>query len=51
MFWNPQNFCKDAEVIFQLDSDDLMTPKALEVYHHFFTKFPEVILINCYSNK
>ena len=51
MFWNPQNFCKDAEVIFQLDSDDLMAPKALEVYHHFFTTFPEVILINCYSNK
>ena len=50
MFWNPQNFCKDAEIIVQLDSDDLMAPKALEVYHHFFTKFPEVILITCYSN-
>ena len=51
MFYNPQVFCKDAEVIVQLDSDDLMLPKALETYHHFFTKFPEVILLTCFSNK
>jgi hypothetical protein len=28
-----------------------MLPKALESYHHFFTKFPEVILITCFANK
>lgn len=47
MFWNPQTFCKNAEIIIQMDSDDLPLPKALEVYHHFFTKFPDVILIIC----
>lgn len=51
MFYNPQKFCKDAEIIFQLDADDLMMPNALNVYHHFFTKFPDVHLITCYSNK
>jgi glycosyltransferase involved in cell wall biosynthesis len=50
MFWNPQNFCKDSEIIVQLDQDDYPLPKALEVYHHFFTKFPEVILITCAGN-
>ena len=45
MFWNPQNFCKDAEIIVQMDSDDTLVPKALEVYHHFFTKFPDVVLM------
>ena len=51
MFYNPQKFCKDAEIIFQLDADDLMLNNALDVYQHFFTKFPEVDLITCYSNK
>lgn len=50
MFWNPQIFCKDSEIIVQLDQDDYPLPKALEVYHHFFTKFPEVILITCGGN-
>lgn len=50
MFWNPQNFCKDAEIIIQMDSDDLPVPKALEVYHHFFTKFPDVALMVCASH-
>jgi glycosyltransferase involved in cell wall biosynthesis len=50
MFWNPQNFCKDSEIIVQLDQDDYPLPKALEVYHYFFTKFPETILITCSGN-
>lgn len=50
MFWNPQDFCKDSDIIVQLDQDDYPLPKALEVYHHFFTKFPEVILITCSGN-
>ena len=50
MFWNPQKFCKDSDIIVQLDQDDYPLPKALEVYHHFFTKFPEVVLITCAGN-
>ena len=50
MFWNPQLFCNDSDIIVQLDQDDYPLPKALEVYHHFFTKFPEVILITCAGN-
>lgn len=50
MFWNPQRFCKHSEVIVQLDQDDYPLPKSLEVYHHFFTKFPEVSLITCAGN-
>jgi glycosyltransferase involved in cell wall biosynthesis len=45
MFYNPQNFCKEAEIIIQVDQDDYPLPKALEVYHHFFTKFPDTIAI------
>lgn len=50
MFYNPQNFCKNAEIIVQVDQDDWPLPKALEVYHHFFTKFPDTIMITCSGN-
>jgi glycosyltransferase involved in cell wall biosynthesis len=50
MFYNPQLFCKDAEIIIQADQDDYPLPKALEVYHHFFTKFPDTIAITCAGN-
>jgi glycosyltransferase involved in cell wall biosynthesis len=50
MFYNPQLFCKDAEIIVQADQDDYPLPKALEVYHHFFTKFPDTIAITCCGN-
>lgn len=50
MFYNPQKFCREAEVIMQLDQDDFPLPKALEVYHHFFTKFPDTILIASSAN-
>lgn len=50
MFYNPQIFCKDAEIIVQADQDDYPLPKALEVYHHFFTKFPDTIAITCCGN-
>jgi glycosyltransferase involved in cell wall biosynthesis len=50
MFFNPHKFFNHAEVIVQLDQDDYPLPKALEVYHHFFTKFPEVVLITCAGN-
>lgn len=50
MFYNPQIFCKDAEIIMQADQDDYPLPKALEVYHYFFTKFPDTIAITCAAN-
>lgn len=50
MFYNPQLFCRDAEIIVQADQDDYPLPKALEVYHHFFTKFPDTIAITCSGN-
>jgi glycosyltransferase involved in cell wall biosynthesis len=50
MFYNPQNFCKEAEIIVQIDQDDFPLPKALEVYHYFFTKFPDTIVITCAGN-
>lgn len=50
MFYNPQKFCRDAEIIVQLDQDDYPLPKALEVYHHFFTKFTDTILIASSAN-
>ncbi len=50
MFYNPQNFCKEAEIIIQMDQDDYPLPKALEVYHHFFTKFPDTIVITGAGN-
>jgi len=50
MFYNPQKFCKDAEIILQADQDDYPLPKALEVYHYFFTKFPDTRVITCASN-
>lgn len=50
MFWNPQFFCKDADLIVELGADDYIVPKSLEIYHHFFTKFTDVILIGCFSD-
>lgn len=51
MFWNPQIFCRDAQIIVQLDQDDYPLPNALAVYHHFFTKFPHVDVITCAANQ
>jgi glycosyltransferase involved in cell wall biosynthesis len=50
MFYNPQRFCREAEIIVQADQDDYPLPKALEVYHHFFTKFPDTIAITSCGN-
>lgn len=46
MFWNPHRLAPNAEIIVELGSDDLFSPKTLEVYHHFFMKHPEVIMIS-----
>lgn len=50
MFYNPHWFCKDAEYIVELGSDDLLSPKTLEIYSHFLTKFPDVIMISSRAN-
>lgn len=50
MFYNPQIFCENSDIIVQVDQDDWPLPKALEVYHHFFTKFPDTIAITCGGN-
>ena len=41
LFYNPQLGCK-GDVIVQIDSDDVIFPKLLEVYHYNFSKFPEL---------
>jgi glycosyltransferase involved in cell wall biosynthesis len=50
MFYNPHWFCEDAEYIVELGSDDLLSPKTLEIYSHFLTKFPDVIMISSRAN-
>lgn len=50
MFYNPQRFCRNAEIIVQADQDDYPLPKALEAYQHFFTKFPDTRIITCAAN-
>lgn len=49
LFFNPQTY-SNADIIVQLDSDDEMYPKALEVYEHFFNKYPDVLLMSCSTN-
>lgn len=46
MFWNPHRLAPNAEIIVELGSDDLFAPKTLEVYHHFFMKYPELVMIS-----
>lgn len=50
VFYNPHWFCKDAEYIVELGSDDLLSPKTLEIYSHFLTKFPDVIMVSSRAN-
>lgn len=50
MFYNPQKFCRNAEIIVQADQDDYPLAKALEVYHYFFNKFPDTAVITCGAN-
>jgi glycosyltransferase involved in cell wall biosynthesis len=49
MFWNPQQFC-NGDVVITMDSDDKLYPKAFEVYHRMFLKYPELVLITTDSN-
>lgn len=49
LFFNPQTY-SNADIIVQLDSDDEMYPKALEVYNYFFNKYPNVLFMSCSTN-
>ena len=49
MYWNPQKGCSGTHVL-QLDSDDFLYPKTLEIYNHFFLKHPEIAGISCTSH-
>lgn len=48
MYWNPQKGCSGTHIL-QLDSDDYLYPKTLEVYRHLFLKHPEVSGMSCIS--
>jgi len=48
MFWNPQKGCSGTHIL-QLDSDDYLYPKTLEIYTHLFAKHPEVAGMSCYA--
>lgn len=50
MFFNPQLF-GDGDFIFQLDSDDLLIPKTLEIYLYFFTLLKDVTFIISCANQ
>jgi len=46
LYWNPHKYSSfDADFILHLGSDDILYPKALEVYKHFFLKYPNIFSI------
>jgi len=42
VWWNPQTYAL-GDVVIQVDGDDHIFAKMLEVYHHFYTKYPDVL--------
>ena len=49
LFFNPHLYSY-GDIVVQLDSDDKMYPKALEVYNHFFAKYPDVFFMSVGTN-
>ena len=49
MFWNPQTYAT-GDIIMNVNSDDTILPKTLEVFNYHFLKHPEVILITSEAN-
>lgn len=49
LFINPHLY-SSGDIVVQLDSDDELYPKALEVYHHFFSKNPNVFFMSVGTN-
>jgi len=49
VFFNPQTYAT-GDIVVQLDSDDEMMPKALEVYNYFFNLYPDILFLSCNTN-
>jgi len=46
LYWNPHKFSSmDTHFVISVDSDDIIYPKTLEIYKHFFLKHPDVFTI------
>lgn len=46
IYWNPHKYSSlDSSFVLHLGSDDILYPKTLEVYKHFFHLNPEVVCI------
>jgi len=46
LYWNPHKFSSiDSHFIMMVDSDDIIYPKTLEIYKHFFLKYPDIFTI------
>lgn len=46
LFYNPQYGCT-GDIVMQLDCDDYLYPKALEIYNKYFMEDPELMGITC----
>lgn len=49
LFFNPQTYAT-GDIVIQLDSDDEMKPKSLEVYKYFFENNSDILFLSCVSN-
>ena len=49
MFWNPQVYAS-GDIIMNVNSDDTILPKTLEIFNYHFIKHPEAILITSEAN-
>lgn len=46
IFWNPHKYSsRDSSFILAIGSDDIIFPKTLEVYKHFFITYPDIFSI------
>lgn len=41
IYWNHQKYAT-GDIVMVLDGDDFTLPKTLEIYNHFYTKYPDV---------
>ena len=50
VWWNPQRHAS-GEIVCHIDSDDKLLPTALEQIDHYFSLFPEAVLMHFNANK
>ena len=50
VWWNPQKFAS-GDIVCHLDADDKLLLNAFEIVNHYFTIFPEVVLMHFNANK